>query len=371
MEGLESPRSGSMSAPLDLPEPGPALAELRIAASGPGDDGRRDALVASHPQGTVFHLAGWGRAVERIFGHRRRDLLAWRGTELVGVLPLARVAVFPGRSHLVSVPYAVEGGPLSQDSGALNALVDEALRQAREERVGRLELRCAEDPGRTDLAPSDLYVDYRQDLPDDPERVLDRFRKDERRLVRRARDREGLEVSEGPWYVGELARSFQESKQRLGSPGLPLAWFRALQDELPGRTCVHAARKGSELLALSMSFVHGRTFHMYYIGTAPDANRRYFVTSFLIAHLMERAVEQGLCVYDLGRSRQDSGAAAFKRNQGFEPRPLHYRYGLVKSSGLPSLNPSNPRTRLLQDAWKRLPPGLATRLARPMSRRLP
>ncbi len=369
MEGLE-PHGGGLlrGAPPTPAAPGPT--PLRIAPARPGDDAARDLFVDAHPAGSVFHRAGWGRAVERIFGHARRDLCAWRGDELVGVLPLARVAAFPSRAHLVSVPYAVEGGPLGLDRAVERALVDEALRQARAERVGRLELRCSEDPGLADLLASDLYVDFRQDLPDDPERVLDRFRKDERRLVRRARDREGLEVSEGPWYVGELARSFQESKQRLGSPGLPLAWFRALQDELPGHVQVHAARRGAELLALSLSFVHGRTFHMYYIGTAPDANRRYAVTSFLIAHLMERAVERGLSTYDLGRSRQDSGAAAFKRNQGFEARPLHYRYALVKSRALPSFNPSNPRTRLLQEAWKRLPPWVAAGLARPMSRRL-
>lgn len=369
MEGLESQGHGLLMGSAPTPAD-PAAPALRIAPARPEDDAARDRLVDAHAAGSVFHRAGWGRAVERVFGHARRDLLAWRGSELVGVLPLARVAPFPARAHLVSVPYAVEGGPLGLDRTVERALVDEALRQAREERVGRLELRCAEDPGFTDLVPSDLYVDFRQELPDDPERVLERFRKDERRLVRRARDREGLEVSEGPWYVGELARSFQESKQRLGSPGLPLAWFRALQDELPGLVLVHAARRGPELLALSLSFVHGRTFHMYYIGTAPEANRQYAVTSFLIAHLMERAVERGLSTYDLGRSRKDSGAAAFKRNQGFEARPLHYRYGLVKSRSLPSLTPSNPRTRLLQEAWKRLPPWVAARLARPMSRRL-
>jgi FemAB-related protein (PEP-CTERM system-associated) len=342
---------------------------LRIAPARPADDAARDELVTAHPRGSVFHLAGWGRAVERVFGHRRQDLLAWRGAQLVGVLPLARCAPFPGQAHLISMPYAVEGGPLGVDPAVEQALVDAALALARAERVGRLELRCTEDLGFAGLSASDLYVDFRQDLPRDPGEVLARFRKEERRLVRRAREQ--LEVSEGPWYVGELARSFQQSKQRLGSHGLPLAWFRALQDELPGRTAVHVARQGAELLASSMSFVHGDTFHMYYIGTEPEANRQHSVTSFLIAHLMERAVEQGLAVYDLGRSRKDSGAASFKRNQGFEPRPLHYRYGLVRSRALPSLNPSNPRTRVLQDAWKRLPQWLAVRLAGPMSRRLP
>ncbi len=47
---------------------------------------------------------------------------------------------------------------------------------------------------------------------------------------------------------------------------------------------------------------------------------------------------RGLRVFDLGRSRRDAGAVKFKRNQGFEPQPLHYAYGLLRSRKLPSLH---------------------------------
>lgn len=350
-------------------------ADLVVRALEPGEAARRDAWVEAHPRGTVFHLAGWGRTVERVFGHQVRDLGAFRGDELVGVLPLAECRRLPVGRHLVSVPYGVYGGPLGADETVEAELIAAARRLARELRVGRLELRCEEPlaavQGATEgLARSDLYVDFRQRLPADPAAVLARFRKDERRLVRRARDRHGLEVSEGPWFVGELARLFAESKQRLGSPGLPLAWFRGLQDELPGKTVLHVVRRGDELLAANLSFVHGRVLHMYYIGTTRDANREYYATSFLIAELMAWGVRRGCAVYDLGRSRADSGAAKFKRNQGFESRPLPYYYDLVRSRGLPALTPSNPRTKTLREAWRRLPAGVARRLSRRASRYL-
>ena len=116
--------------------------------------------------------------------------------------------------------------------------------------------------------------------------------------------------------------------------------------------------------------MHGSVLHMYYIGTTPEANREYYATSFLIAELMAWGIARGCEIYDLGRSRADSGAASFKRNQGFESRPLPYRYDLVRSRGLPALTPSNPRTRALRVAWSRLPAGLARRLSRSASRYL-
>jgi hypothetical protein len=71
--------------------------------------------------------------------------------------------------------------------------------------------------------------------------------------------------------------------------------------------------------------------------------------------LQEWAVERGFKTFDFCRSRTDSGAFQFKRHQGFEPQPLHYRFYLVRNKELPSFTPSNPRTRLLRATWSRLP----------------
>jgi predicted N-acyltransferase len=171
--------------------------------------------------------------------------------------------------------------------------------------------------------------------------------------------------------VADLARLFHASKRRLGSPGLPLRWFQALLDELEGGAVVHVARRGSEPVAVSMSFVHAGEMAMYYIGTTPEANRSWSATSFLIVELQEWAIRRGLRLFDLGRSRKDAATVKFKRNQGFEPTPLHYRYHLVRSEHLPSFTPSNPRTAFLRRTWSRLPAWAAERLSSRLARYLP
>ena len=67
----------------------------------------------------------------------------------------------------------------------------------------------------------------------------------------------------------------------------------------------------------------------------------------------------------------ESGAHAFKRRQGFEPTALGYRFLLVRDQGLPTLNPSNPRTVRIQRTWSQLPRDLATPLGGYLSRFLP
>ncbi|MEY2784760.1 MAG: hypothetical protein RL277_967, partial [Planctomycetota bacterium] len=82
-----------------------------------------DAFVRSHPEASFFHLSGWNRAVERVFGHGTRDLVALRGGEIVGVLPLMSCATPFLRRHLISTPYAVYGGPVACDAAAQSALL--------------------------------------------------------------------------------------------------------------------------------------------------------------------------------------------------------------------------------------------------------
>lgn len=366
-----SPLAPGAPSPLAAPSPAPVPPgpPLRVRASTPEDDPVRDRLVLAHPHGTFFHLAGWRRAVERAFGHAPRDLVALRGDEIVGVLPLMRCRGPLGRGHLISIPYAVYGGPVAADDAVRRALVDAGRELAVSEGVGRLELRCREDHG-LDLAPSDLYATFVQDLPTDPAEVMKRMPKRARAEVRKAIDK-GLELGEGAWYLGDVVDLFHESKQHLGSPGLPARWFEALLAEFPEHAHVHLARAGKEVLAATMSFVFRDEFLFYYIGTRADANREYKATNWLCVRLQEWSIARGLARFDLGRSRRDSGSYSFKEHQGFEPRPLPYRYALVRSAGLPTFTPSNPRTKVLRDAWTRMPPPVARALSRVLARYLP
>jgi hypothetical protein len=76
---------------------------------------------------------------------------------------------------------------------------------------------------------------------------------------------------------------------------------------------------------------------------------------FMYWDLMRRACERGFKVFDFGRSKRGTGSFDFKKNWGFEPAPLHYRYQLVRAERVPENNPNNPKYRLFIQAWRRLP----------------
>lgn len=344
---------------------------LEVRPSEPSDDAQRDALVRSQPLGTPFHLSAWRRAVEGCFGHQACDLLALEGGRVVGVLPLMRCRAPTGASALISVPYAVYGGAVAERPEVELTLVRAALEQARSERVRRLELRCLAAPPVEGLVPHELYATFVRELPEKPEAVLERMPKKARAEVRKARDRHGLCLREGAWYLGDLVQLFQRNKRSLGSPALPRRFFRALAGESALGARVHAVHSAGAPVAAVMSFVWRDTLLAYYAGSAEGADRELSASNFMYMALQEWAVQQGLRRFDFGRSRKDSGAFQFKRHQGFEPRDLPYRVALVTDRSPPSFTPSNPRTRWLRATWSRLPLWATVRLSGALARYLP
>ena len=345
-------------------------ADVEVRPAVEGDREAWDAFVLAEPRATFFHLCAWARAVCEEFGHRDRSLVALRAGEVVGVLPLVRCRALRGGAPLISSPYAVYGGPVGVDGEVERALFEAAERIAVDERLGRLELRSLHDPG-FDLPRSELYATFIKDLPESASEVLPGMPKKARADARRARKQHGLTLHEGRWFVADLVRLFHRNKRDLGSPGLPSSYFARLLATFPEATTVHLVKRGSEPLAAVLSFLFRDQVLAYYSGTAQDADRSFKASAFMYMALQEWCVERGYRVFDFGRSRKDSGAFRFKSHQGFEPRDLHYLFRLVRDEGLPSLNPSNPKTRVLRDTWRRLPLPLTHALARPASRYLP
>ena len=372
--------NGTASAPL-LRDPLP----LRVRELLPGEDARWDAYISRHPLGTFFHLSGWSRAVRETFKHEPHPLVVEQGRRWLGVLPLFFVkSPFLGR-NLVSVPYGVYGGVLSESIEAQQALLEAATALGRERRARYVELRHLEArPG--DRPGSQLYVTFRKDLPADPEQVMPALPKKARAEARKARsplraadDESGKATA--PAYglglrddcsVDLLYQLFAENKVRLGSPPLPRRWFQALQDEFGRAVVIHrAVTPTGETLAAVMSFCFKDTVYAYYSGSRTGVNKTG-VNDFIYCAIMEWAVQQGFQRFDFGRSRVDSGPASFKKNMGFLAEPLHYEYLLLQPDAtMPDFHPSNPKLDLPRRIWSNMPMFVANRLGGFLSRYLP
>ncbi len=324
---------------------------LRIAELSPADQPRWDDYVHAHPQGTFFHLAGWQRVLQEAFGHKTWFLFAEEEGRIRGVLPLAQVKSLLFGNTLASLPFCVYGGVLADDEAA-----DAALRQAAVERaealgVDALELRNR-DRVIEDWPEKSLYVTFRKRIAADPDENLKAIPRKQRAMVRKG-IKAGLASEEDEGWK-RLYRVYSESVRNLGTPVFPARYFRILR-EVFGPACrvLMVTHQGEDIAGV-MSFYFRNEVLPYYGGSRPVA-RRLKGNDFMYWELMRRSGEEGIEIFDYGRSKQGTGSYSFKKNWGFTPEPLHYQYHLVKAKEIPEVNPTNPKYQLFIRAWKKLP----------------
>lgn len=320
---------------------------------------RWDAFVRACPSATFFHLSAWQGLIENHQGHDTYFLLAERGSEIVGVLPLAEVRSRLFGHSLSSLPFCVYGGVASEDAEAVAALELEAERIAQRLGVGHLEYRNVA-PRHSDWPGQDLYVTFRKTLAADDETNMAAIPRKQRAMVRKG-IKNGLIASRDA-DVNRFFSVYADNVRRHGTPAMSRRWFAALMDAFADdcEVMTVTTADGAPLSSV-LSFFFRDEILPYYAGDLPAA-RDLAANDFKYWSLMCRARERDCKVFDYGRSKVGTGPYAFKKNWGFEPTPLAYEYRLFKRDSIPQNNPMNPKYRAFIALWQRLPLAVANRL---------
>jgi FemAB-related protein (PEP-CTERM system-associated) len=328
----------------------------RLLAHDAANVARWDAFVMACPDATFFHRAGWQNIIANIFRHDTYFLYAEVDGAIAGVLPLGHVNSWLFGNALTGLPFAVYGGVVALNSQAAEALEQEAQRLARTLEVAHLELRNVE-ARHLEWPMQDIYVTFRKEiLPAEEANMLAIPRK-QRAMVRKGIKNEL--VSHIDPTVDRFFALFADNVHRHGTPAMPKKYFQALQKEF-GDDCevLTVTTKDGKPLSSVLSFYFRDEVLPYYAGD-DEAARDLAANDFKYWELMRRACARGLKVFDYGRSKLGTGPYAFKKNWGFEPKPLHYEFCLYKRDSIPQNNPNNAKYKLMISTWRRMPLALA------------
>jgi hypothetical protein len=92
-----------------------------------------------------------------------------------------------------------------------------------------------------------------------------------------------------------------------------------------------------------------------YWGGGTAAARALRANDAMYFALMNHARARGCTRFDFGRSKVGTGAAAFKKNWGFEGEPLAYHSRTAEGAIRREVNPLNSKYAAKIALWKRLP----------------
>lgn len=333
---------------------------IRCLPLDPAREKAWDDFVHAMPQATFFHLSGWSRVIERAFNQRLHYVLAEQDGTVTGVLPLVHMKTRLFGSTLVSNPFCVYGGPVAVDEATEQALVDHAVGLMRATGVKAMEFRTADaKPGCDWPVKDNLYVTFRRPIGPDDEANLKDIPRKQRAMVRKGISN-GL-TSVADMNIDRLHAIYAESVRNLGTPVFSRKYFRLLGEVFHDRADVVTVMDQDAPVASVLNF-YFRDQVLPYYGGGTAAARDRAANDFMYWEVIRRAAARGSRLFDFGRSKLGTGAFAFKKNWGFSPEPLHYRYKLEPGTPIPEHNPNNPKYAMFIKAWKKLPIPVANAL---------
>jgi FemAB-related protein (PEP-CTERM system-associated) len=317
---------------------------------------RWDAFVMACPDATFFHRAGWQNIIANVFRHDTYFLYAEVDGAIVGVLPLGHVNSWLFGNALTGLPFAVYGGVAAINTQAADALEQEAQRLARTLGVAHLELRNVE-ARHAEWPMQGIYVTFRKQIFPTDDANMQAIPRKQRAMVRKGIKNEL--VSHIDPTVDRFFALFADNVHRHGTPAMPKKYFQALQKEFgPDCEVLTVTTKDGKPLSSVLSFYFRDEVLPYYAGD-DEAARDLAANDFKYWELMRRACARGIKLFDYGRSKLGTGPYAFKKNWGFEPKPLHYEFCLYKRDSIPQNNPNNAKYKLMISTWRRMPLALA------------
>lgn len=310
--------------------------------------------------------SAWYRVLGDAFSVERAFLICHRKDgQIVGVAPLyVSRNPFTG-CHLSNL----EDGWHADNEGAAHDLLEAAKSLARERRARYIVLRHAESfVGLADrIVPTVRRI---IDTSKPAESILAQVKKKNRWSIRRAAAN-GFTVEEDSnlermdIFYGLYALHMRD----LGTPVMSSGYMRSLKVHFgPSRLKLFfVCRSGRELGGM-LCMAAGNCWLNLYAVVRKELMAEY-PNYLLYWHAIERAANQGVSRFDLGRSRPSSNTYAFKAKwPGIDHKVSHHYFG----SNVPaSVDSIREQKSLLQRTWKHVPLPVANWLGPKMRDQLP
>ncbi len=323
---------------------------------------RLDAWVMAHDNGLPFHRPKWLNAIEAGTGQVAHCLIAETCSEIAAILPfhLVHSPLF-GRA-LVSSGFAVGGGILSSSPTATRRLAMSICDLSERWSCSSVELRGGSLPGGDWIEKRDAHSNFLKVLQSDDEAELLAIPRKQRAEVRKGLEKElTVETGRGQRDLDWHYEIYAESVRNLGTPVFPKSLMAAVIAAFGEEADILTVLHGTSPVASVLSLYHNGTVMPYWGGGVRKA-RRLRANDVMYYALMNHARRRGCTHFDFGRSKTNSGAYQFKKNWGFEPKPMAYAIHTADGQEPRDVNPDSPKYMAQIALWQKLPLSIANRL---------
>ncbi len=317
------------------------------------EDDAWNRYVESTPAASLYHHAKWKSLIHNVFGHECYYFYARNNNgEIIGILPLVRLKSRLFGDFMVSMPYFNSGGAIANSLSIEQKLMQAANMHAQNLGVNHIEYR--DDIARDNLPVRTEKVNMILSLPATHNDLWLTFTSKLRSQIKRSQ-REDAQVSfGGVECLDDFYTVFSQNMRDLGTPVYGKSFFRKILQTFPQHSKIVIIGMGKRPVAAAFLLGYKDALEIPWASTIREVNH-LSMNMLLYWEVLKFAIESQYQYFDFGRSSKNAGTFRFKQQWGAKPKQLYWHYWLPENSGLPELNPANPKYKLFINLWKRLP----------------
>ena len=319
-------------------------------------------FVKQHAKEPLYYSQDWLDLITNLYGYKSILLTTTDALgRITGLLPICSIQSLITGRRLVSLPFSDCCPLLAEDEESANALIDQAIHLAQEQKAKYMELRTGSDDilaRRLDLAEGNLYVRWLIPLNTDPDCIWSILRKPVQHQVKKAQ-KQGvqLHIAQHREDMLQYYRLHLLTRcKKHGMPAQPRSYFLALWDnfaESGAMQLLLAEYKG--VVIAGMILLASGSIMRYAYGASDEHFLSLAPNNLLLWNAIKLGCIQGYETFDLGRTAIDNqGLMEFKRRWGAIQESLPYYY-YPAMAGLASTSESSWKYRMLTGSWKKLP----------------
>jgi hypothetical protein len=285
-----------------------------------------DALVARHPQASLFHTTAWAKVLAGAYGYKAAYFALNEGGGPQALLPVMEVDSWLTGRRGVALPFADDCEPLYSDITSIKDLTQTVLAYGWKRHWKYAEFRG----GRTvfeGVPPSLSFHGHIIDLAQPEDTLSGRLESSVRRAIRKAEKSDVMvEFSNKLEAVRTYYTLHCQTRRKHGLPPQSFGFFRNIHEHILSRNMgvVALARHADKPVAANVYFLHGGQA-IYKYGASDETAQHLRASNLVMWEAMKWCIRNGAKNLHLGRtSIANEGLRRFKLGWGAEEHQVEY-----------------------------------------------
>ena len=327
-----------------------------------------ESFIDGNPYAIAWQSYEWKEVLKRHFKFDYYPIAVYDSARIVGVLPLYCMKTMLAKDSLISVPYAVAGGIVSDSEEARDLLVGKAIELSRENNSCGIVLKQYKIRMEGDFLTDNNYYNRELNISRNPDEIFGGFSDRNKQMIDlTAKDSHVLE-----YPSDDLSGFFRLLLRHLHARGVPCVSKRWIEDLIRFKMyAIALLRSNGHTVAGTMVKEFKKTvsfpFTCLRVGTEPDSRMAYRLYWELIRHFSGKGFE----ICHSGRIPNNDMTDDYRIGWGGKKHGYYYQYYPNRAEKMEYATKRGSKRKILERCWKLVPAPVAEVIGPMVVKRFP